>query len=292
MRCYLQFLSFPHDFTIVSAGFASQFCKPIGIRKISVLIQCNNIRRNLPNIQVEYKFQEEVLQDYFMLKMIQLFDSWWMQRGLDLKISTFKIVPTDDGIGFSQIFDNIETLKNIREKYGTGLASVDVACLNKYLDLHNKGAVKELASELFRRSLAGYCVANYVMGVVEREYNYYLISDYGRFLQRTFGKHLFGGSKKDKVLLPYSREMEAVIFRKGNEAEDKEYFFNLCYSAINILRKQSHELLNLLGMMVVANMPSLQDYDPLEYVKEALNLGGNDADTNQNVGLLLCISSN
>ena len=276
-RCY-QFLTFPHDHTILSNGFASQFCKAIGESNISILIQCTNLKRNLPNYQIQFKYQEEVLQDLFVMKVIQLFDLWWMEKGLDLKMSTVKLVPTDDRIGFGQVVENVESLKNICEKFGTGLSSIDKNCINKFLEVHNKGQAKEYAAENFRRSVAGFCVATYVLGVVEKNYSYYLISEGGRFLHRTFGKEIFGGAKREKVLVAYTREMEIVIDRNNDE-----YFLNLCYSALTILRKNSHELLNLLGMMIVANLPSLRAVDALDYVRDALNLGGNDADTCQNV---------
>ena len=68
------------------------------------------------------------------VRLIMLFDKWWLEKGLDLKIVTYKVVVLDDLVGMSQIMDNTETLKNICEKFGTGLSVFDRNCIIKYID--------------------------------------------------------------------------------------------------------------------------------------------------------------
>ena len=58
---------------------------------------------------------------------------------------------------------------------------------------------------------------------------------------------------------------------------------NLCSAALIILRKQSSKLLNILSILLVAELPCLDSYASLEYVKTALTLKGNDIEAFQNV---------
>lgn len=130
--------SFPHDFTAISNEFANQFCKAVNKRQTSILIQCVNLKKNLPNFQVNFKFRENVFQDMMVFKLISLFDKWWMEKGLDLKMTNIKITPTHDMMGFSQVVENAESLQNIIEKYGNGITQYDKFSITKYLETHNK----------------------------------------------------------------------------------------------------------------------------------------------------------
>lgn len=225
------------------------------------------------------------MQDVMVIRLIQIFDKWWIEQGLDLKIFTLKTVPVDDMVGYTQVLENGETLKNICEKYGTGLTSVDKNAVLKYIEAHNKGKAKTAALEIFRRSLAGYCVAGHVLGILERNYGYYVVSEGGRFFQRNFGDQIFGGAKRERTLVAYAKEMEAALYEKDSKTADMPYFLNLCYSAIIILRKKAHQLLNLVSMMQVANIPCFHTEGAIAYIRNQLNLDGNDADACQNVSL-------
>lgn len=261
-------------------------CKPVNKRKTSLLFQCPHYKKNLPNFQAIFRYQEEILQETLVIRLIMVFDQWWMQQGLDLKIITLKTVQVDDLMGYTQVLDTGETLKNICEKHGAGLASGDRNAVLRYIENHNKGKGKVAALEHFRRSLAGYCVATYVLGVVERQYNYYVINEDGRFFHKYFGEYIFGGLRRDKTMIAFTKEMESALIEKENKATDMNYFYNLCYSAIIVLRKNSHQLLNLISMMKVTNIPCFATEGALEFVKGQLNLDGNDADACQNVNLL------
>lgn len=238
----------------------------------------------MPNFQLIFKFQEEVIQEIMVLRLIQIFDKLWIEKGLDLKILTLKSAQVDDLVGFHQIYEGGESFKNIVEKYGTGLGSVDRNPVMKYLESHNKGKTKLIALDYFKRSLAGYCVASYVLGIVEKQYSYFMITENGRYFCKNFGDQIFGGSKREKSLIFFTKEMEAAL-EIENKSPGLTYFYNLCYQAIIILRKNSHQILNLISMMKVMNMPCFCTEGALEFVKDQLNLNGNDADACHNVDL-------
>lgn len=277
-------MTFPHDFSIESGGFLGQLCKPINKRKTSLLIQCTNVKKNLPNFQMIFKYQEEVLQEILVLRLIQIFDKLWIEKGLDLKILTLKSAQVDDMVGYFQVYEGGESFKNICEKYGTGIGSGDRNPVMKYLESHNKGKAKQASLDYFKRSLAGYCVASYVLGIFEKQYSFYMITENGRFFCKNFGDQIFGGQKREKPLVFFTKEMELAL-ELENKSQGLTYFYNLCYSAISILRKNAHQILNLIAMMKVVNMPCFCTDGAIEFVKDQLNLVGNDADACQNVDL-------
>lgn len=276
---------FPHDYTLQSNAILGQYCKSTGRKKTSITVTCPPLARGLPNFAVTYRFQEEVCQDMFCHRLMQMFDHCWLERGLDLKIITPKVTPVDDLIGFAQVFDNSESLSNIYQKYGTGLSELDKNCILKFIEANNKNVGRDNAQEVFRRSLAGYCVGTYVLGVVEKSYDFYTITENGTFFHNSFGMELFGGADRDdrdKIRVAFTKEMEAVI-----DPNLEEYFFGLCNAALIVLRKQAHQLLNLMRMMLLANLPGYQVPEALTYVRNSLNLSGSDADACQNFKLVM-----
>lgn len=280
-----QVLTFPHDFTIESSGFQGQLCKPTNKRKTSLLLQCTNVKKNLPNFHIVFKYQEEVIQEILVLRLIQIFDKLWMDKGLDLKVLTLKSAQVDDLVGYFQVYEGGESFKNICEKYGTTFGFTDRNPVTKYIESLNKGKSKLVALEYFKRSLAAHSVASYVLGIVEKQYSYYMITENGRFFCKNFGDQIFGGPKREKPLVFFTKEMESALDVEKNK-EGLAFFYNLCDSAISILRKNAHQILNLIAMMKVINMPCFSTEGALEFVKEQLNLSGNDADAIQNVRLV------
>lgn len=69
------------------------------------------------------------------------------------------------------------------------------------------------------------------------------------------------------------------MFTIGKEHE--EYFYKLCFFGMTVLRKKSHLLLNLMWMMLSADMPNLKSKSSLNWVKEALYLNGNDTEASE-----------
>lgn len=276
---------FPHDYAQPSTTISYQNSKAINKKKTSVLVQCPNLKRNLANFQLTFKYQEHIFQDLVCFKLIELFDHWWMEKGLDLKITTIKLTPVDDMIGFGQVIEGAENLKIIVDKFGTGVKDLELSALLKFIEMNNKGPAKDTALEMFRRSLAGYCVATYVLGIAEKDDTFIMIHESGRLFHRTFGEKILG--RTPSPLIAFSPQMRLVI---GKENED--YFYNLCNTALIILRKQSYQLINLLDMLIPANLPGFEIENCLKHVRATLNLSGSDADACQNFKLVMESSVN
>lgn len=58
----------------------------------------------------------------------------------------------------------------------------------------------------------------------------------------------------------------------GQKSADFARFENYCAEAFNILRKNSFTIINLLMMMVSADIPQLRNYSDIQYVVDKLEL--------------------
>lgn len=65
-----------------------------------------------------YKVGDDLQQDMLTLQMVRLMDKLWLNEGLDLKIVTFKCVPTSDKKGMIEMVTNAETLRKIQTEHG------------------------------------------------------------------------------------------------------------------------------------------------------------------------------
>ena len=212
---------------------------------------------------------------------MRLFDKWWLEAGLDLKMSPYQVSNTQDLIGYIEFVQNSDTMKEIFDKFGGTLSTFDKYIIIKFLESNNRGIHLDIALENFRRSVAGYCLLTYVMGVGDRHISNYMVAKDGKFFHIDFG-HILGDFKnfwwvkRERSKVAFTKEMMYTI---GKDHE--EYFYKLCFFGMSVLRKKSHLLLNLLWMLLSADMPNLKTKANLNWVKEALLLSGNDTEASE-----------
>jgi len=86
--------------------------------------------------------------------------------------------------------------------------------------------------------------------------------DYGKFLGNA---QKFGAIKRDRVPFVLTSDMAFVI--NGGEKPTAKFqgFIDTCCRCFNILRRNSHLLLNLMGLMLNSGIPELQTLQDLEY---------------------------
>jgi phosphatidylinositol-4,5-bisphosphate 3-kinase len=273
--------TFPHDQRLKSTGVSPSDCKVFSSKKAPILLSTLNSQINAPNYEVLFKMGDDLKQDILTLQILRLFDKWWLEAGLDLKMSPYQVLNTQDLIGYIEFVQNSDTMKEIFDKYGGTLSTFDKYIIMKFLEANNRGIHLEIALENFRRSVAGYCLLTYVMGVGDRHISNYMVNKDGKFFHIDFG-HILGNFKKKFFI---KRERSKVAFTKemmytiGKDYE--EYFYKLCFYGMSILRKKSHLLLNLLWMLLSADMPNLRTKRDLNWVKDSLLLNGNDTEASE-----------
>jgi len=147
-------------------------------------------------------------------------DKLWKREGLDLRMSAYGCVSTGDEIGMLEIVLNSATLAGILQDsvgQGSGFFHKVSAALTAYQDdvirrwLEVQGDNESnwsLAQENFLLSLAGYCVATYVLGIGDRHNDNIMMKRTGEFFHIDFG-HFLGNFKKK---FGYNREKAPFIF--------------------------------------------------------------------------------
>ncbi|EOD23593.1 hypothetical protein EMIHUDRAFT_74353 [Emiliania huxleyi CCMP1516] len=202
----------------------------------------------------------------------------WEAEDLDLRLSPYGVVATGDEVGFIEIVLNSNTTANITKEYGGGASGAFAKePMAHYLREHNKSEREYAAAvETFAHSLAGYCVATYVLGIGDRHNDNVMLSKNGHLFHIDFG-HFLGnykskfGIKRERAPFVFTPDFARVLGDKGHS--DYEHFVALCCRAYGILRGHSHEFITLFQLMLSTGIPELQRAEDIFWVRDCLRLG-------------------
>ena len=117
-----------------------------------------------------YKVGDDLRQDQLTIQMIRVMDKLWLKEGLDMKMITFKCVPTGDRQGIVEMVTDARTLKEIQVSGGRGVTgSFKDTPVADWLKKNNSTTLEfEKAKDNFTRSCAGYSIATYLLGICDR----------------------------------------------------------------------------------------------------------------------------
>lgn len=136
--------------------------------------------------------------------------------------------------------------------------------------------------------LAGYCVVTYLLGVGDRHLDNLLVAPDGHFfhgmtlcilltsraefrpISVDFGYILGRDPKPFPPQVKVCKEM--VDGMGGAQSPHYARFKNFCFTAFTILRKSSNLILNLVTLMVDANIPDIKHRDVHEQLQEKFRL--------------------
>lgn len=135
----------------------------------------------------------------------------------------------------------------------------------------------ESAVENFRLSLAGYCVATYVLGIGDRHNDNIMVTKRGHLFHIDFAHFLgnvmtFHGIKRERA--PFVLTPDFVFVMKSYKCFNE--FCDLCARAFNIARKHSRIFITLFTMMLSTGIPQLTKAEDLQYLTESFCLGKED----------------
>ena len=131
------------------------------------------------------------------------------------------------------------------------------------------------AIDSFVLSLAGYCVATYVMGIGDRHNDNVMLSAHGHLFHIDFG-HFLGnfkskfGIKREKAPFVFTPDLAHVMGGKG--APPYQKFVDTCCRAYSVIRSCSHEFVNLFSLMLSTGIPELQKAEDIEWLRKVLNI--------------------
>ena len=218
-----------------------------------------------------FKTGDDLRQDQLVIQVIMLMDGLLRKENLDLKLSPYRILATSTSAGIVQFIPS-SSLASIVTKHGKSGNS-----LLAYLRANNPDpsaplGVRKEAMDNYVKSCAGYCVITYLLGVGDRHLDNLLLAPTGHFFHADFGYILGRDPKPFAPLMKLSKEM--IEGMGGPRSQQYNSFKQHCFTAYTTLRKQSSLILNLLSLMVDANIPDIR-MEPdkaVEKVRERFHL--------------------
>ncbi|XP_042215110.1 phosphatidylinositol 4,5-bisphosphate 3-kinase catalytic subunit delta isoform-like isoform X2 [Homarus americanus] len=259
----------------------SDECKPKDSKMAPLWLVFENGDPHGKNIYLLYKFGDDLRQDMLTLQMIRVMDKIWKDNGMDLRMSPYSCMSTDNREGIIQVVLNAETIANIQRQKGmfSATCAFRKGSLLAWLKDHNPTeTLLNKAIHEFTLSCAGYCVATYVLGIADRHSDNIMVMKNGQLFHIDFG-HILGhfkekfGIRRERQPFVLTHDFINVITKgRQTRSEEFEHFKGYCEKAFLILRKYGSFIISLFAMMISTGLPELQSEKDLNYLKETLKL--------------------
>ncbi|KAN0093130.1 phosphatidylinositol 3-kinase [Tylopilus felleus] len=214
-----------------------------------------------------FKDGDDMRQDQLVLQLFTLMDQLLRKENLDLKLIPYDVLATGPLQGMAQFIPS-KTIAAIVSEHGTLLNYLranhpDEGSVGTY-------GVEPSVIDTFVRSCAGYCVVTYLLGVGDRHLDNLLVTPDGHFFHVDFG-YIFG--RDPKPFPPPVKVCKEMVDGMGG-AQSTHYarFKNYCFTAFTILRKSANLILNLVALMVDANIPDIKHRDVHEQIQDKFRL--------------------
>lgn len=220
------------------------------------------------NFSLIFKVGDNLRQDQLVIQIITLMDRLLQKENLNLQLSPYRILATGALAGAVQ-FVASKPLSDIIAD-----ASYHGSIL-EYLRKNNPAppttagntpvpsilGVRKEVMDTYVKSLAGYCVITYLLGVGDRHMDNLLLSPDGHFFHADFG-YILG--RDPKPLAPSMKLSVEMIDGLGGTSKEKnpesqyDEFKQYCFTAFTTLRRSSSLILNLFALMQDANIPDIK----------------------------------
>ncbi|EGB11140.1 hypothetical protein AURANDRAFT_22047 [Aureococcus anophagefferens] len=275
---------------MVCRGLDLAKCKVMGSAQKPLWLTFHNAVRAAPPHVVIFKCGDDLRQDQLTLQIIRSMDALWTEAGLELRMSPYGCVATAGAQGFIEVVQQANTLANITkdERFRSAGAKPRTRASRKYGAAHEAyygtgaGAALHDALDNFARSLAGYCVATYVLGIGDRHNDNIMLTRDGRYFHIDFG-HFLGnfkkkfGVKRESAPFVLTPHMETVLGGRGAGARYRK-FEELCCKAFLVLRRHRDHIMVLLMLMVDCGIPELAKIEDVTWVHGSLMFDEPDDD--------------
>ncbi|KAG9105258.1 Phosphatidylinositol (PI) 3-kinase, partial [Ceratobasidium sp. 392] len=259
-------LPLPLNARVMITGVIPEKCSVLNSNLVPLLLAFKCVAQepgDPTEYSVIYKNGDDMRQDQLVIQLFTLMDRLLRKENLDLKLTPYAVLATSILEGMVQFIPS-KAIRSIMVEYSSVLG---------YLRAHNADegsvgtyGVKKDVIETFVRSCAGYCVVTYILGVGDRHLDNLLVSPDGHFFHVDFGYILGRDPKPFPPPVKVCKEMVDAMGGAGSAHYAK--FKNYCFTAFSILRKSANLILNLVALMVDANIPDIKHRDVHEQVQE------------------------
>ena len=276
-------MSTPHNPLLLTGPLIVDRCKVMDSWTTPLWLEFANRDPSGPPILLMFKAGDDLRQDTLTLQMIRCMENIWIQNGLDLQLTPYAAISTGSFVGLIEMVPESTTIARIQKQSGGATAAlVGTTALAEWLQEQNPTeALMISAVDNFKKSLAGYCVATYVLGIGDRHNDNVMIDRSGHFFHIDFGHFLgnalkFAGIKRENAPFVLTPEFAHVL--GGKKSSQFKHFTELCCEAYNLLRKHSDLFIGLFAMMLSTGIPQLQREEDIWYLRDALLLSATESE--------------
>jgi phosphatidylinositol-4,5-bisphosphate 3-kinase/phosphatidylinositol-4-phosphate 3-kinase len=240
-------------------------------KHIQLIINLKNVDPLGDDFLINYYNDQDIRMNLVTMQLFNVLHTIWCENNLRLKMSLYNVMTTSRNKGLiqlipdSQIFDEMP----IKEKAG-GKNLFGKRSLRKYLTL-NSGISPEEFYDNFISSNVCYCVANYVLGVTQRNKRNLNLKKNGEIYYTQY-EHLLNHYSKiygDRGL-PFFFNITFVDFLSEKE-EKLKAFKELFEQAYLLLRNKSKDLVELLEILLSSGLPEISQKS-LQFLEDTLAL--------------------
>ncbi|KAH9129090.1 hypothetical protein AeMF1_000830 [Aphanomyces euteiches] len=256
-------------------------CYVMNSAKSPLWLEFENAEAGQQSTAVIFKSGEDLRQEMLILQLLRVIDDMWREDGKNFALEPYRCVCTGPHTGVIQAVPRSVSSTEIQNRgHSTRglLGAVTEDCYLVWIQEHNSSSrSQKTAMDLFMRSLAGYSVATYVLGLGNRQYDNIMMTHEGRVFLTDLS-HFLGvykyvplldmTLKRDPTPFVLTPQMSFVF---GGEASPSFLkFIKLCGDAFNVVRQHLHHLVTLLVSMLPAELPELVDRESIQYIVETI----------------------
>ncbi|XP_065644549.1 phosphatidylinositol 4,5-bisphosphate 3-kinase catalytic subunit beta isoform isoform X2 [Hydra vulgaris] len=256
-------------------------CKYMDSKKKPLWLVFENVDEGADDVVIIFKNGDDLRQDMLTVLSLRIMDNVWKKAGLDYGIIPYRCLSTGPMLGLIEVVPESETLGKIQFARGTfGTWKDDTFFL--WLKDQCQGSDEKLEKfiQSFTRSVVGYSIATYVLGVGDRHNdNIMMKKDTGQLFHIDFG-HFLGnfktkfGFKRERVKFVLTSDIVYVISKHMNIDDFKD----MCIVAFKTLRSRGNLFITIFAMLLSTGIPELEHPNDIEYIRESMALTKDEAD--------------
>eukprot|EP00298_Acanthocystis_sp_HF-20_P016995 c21646_g1_i3.p1 GENE.c21646_g1_i3~~c21646_g1_i3.p1 ORF type:complete len:1154 (-),score=502.59 c21646_g1_i3:167-3628(-) len=283
-----------------ASGLVYENCRAMDSKKVPLWLTFTNSDPQGPPLVAMLKYGDDLRQDIVTLQMIRIMDKLWEAQGLQLRMNTYNVVATGDMMGMLEIVPNAVTYAKITKEAGGAIEVFNKQRVKEWITKTNPGKQSLAAIDNLIRSMAGYCVATYVLGIGDRHDDNIMFTHQGHLFHIDFG-HFLGHFKDFKKIpgVKIRRERTPFVFTPdwavaigGLHSDGFNSFVDLCCKAYLVLRKNANLFINMFAMMLSTGIPELEDEEDIQYMIDVLKLDVSDDEATSQLKKLILYSHN
>eukprot|EP00005_Dracoamoeba_jomungandri_P012443 CAMPEP_0174272932 /NCGR_PEP_ID=MMETSP0439-20130205/52808_1 /TAXON_ID=0 /ORGANISM="Stereomyxa ramosa, Strain Chinc5" /LENGTH=922 /DNA_ID=CAMNT_0015363763 /DNA_START=16 /DNA_END=2782 /DNA_ORIENTATION=+ len=206
---------------------------------------------------VIYKCGDDLRQDQLIIQLISLMDNLTKKYQLDLKLTSYAVLATSCDDGFVEFIESQSLGYVLFQTQGKN--KIQNFLREKHPDQNGRYGIAPEVMNNFVKSVAGYCVMTYILGVGDRHLDNLLIRDTGQIFHIDFG-YFLGREPPLKGVFPppFKLTPQMVDAMGGQDSDEFKKLQEICWSEFKVLRENANIILNLFSLMIDAEIDGIE----------------------------------